>query len=82
MNNKQWIERWAFDVFKNDMHINELFFKPNDQSTKDLVGFAEQFNKCSEHFRRMKDESLSESERNEAFENWKHERYKLETGSY
>lgn len=56
-------------------HINEITFKGEDNWTK-------QFNKCSEYFKKAFDESLTEEERKFAWEDYTHERYMLESGSY
>lgn len=56
-------------------HINEITFEGKDRWTK-------QFNRCSEHFIKAQDQSLSEKEKEESFQLWFEERQRLELGIY
>ena len=58
-----------------DIHINEIKLEDEDKFTK-------QFNKCSDHWQKAHDETLSEDERQKNLDLWFEERQRLELGIY
>lgn len=56
-------------------YIHELKLNKDDK-------FSEQFNLCSDLFKKSTDEKLSEEERKAAWEHFIEERIKLEQGTY
>lgn len=57
------------------IHVNEIEFEGEDAWTK-------QFNRCSKHFKKFLDDNSTEQEKKEAWEDYCHEGYMLESGAY